>query len=85
MAVSDAEITLTSGNTQLLNVIGIYVGGATGSIAASELTFVSDKTSVAKIDSSGKVSAESAGEAVITITLTSRPEIVCYAKVTVTA
>lgn len=85
MAVNDAEIEMKVGDSRQISVIGIYNGGATGNIPAADLTFTSATTSVADIDNDGKITAKTTGDTLITIELTSNPEITCYAQVTVTA
>lgn len=85
MAVDDAEIEMTNGSTHQLRVVGIYSGGATGYINASALTFAPESTSVISVDSNGKITAKTTGSTMIEIALTSRPDVVCYAQVTVNA
>lgn len=85
MAVDGAEIQMTNGSTHQMRVIGIYNGGATGTVKASALTFKPESSSVVSVDNTGKITAKTTGTTMIEVTLTSKPSVVCYAEVTVTA
>lgn len=87
MAVEGAEFALPNGETKTLKVIGIYSSGGTmmtGIIDNANLTFTSKDTGVATVGANdGIVTAVGAGEADIEIKVTAKPEVACYAEVTV--
>lgn len=84
MSVSNNEIELGVDETETLRIKGIYAGNIVGEIPNADLTFVSGTSSVAEVDNdTGIVTGKSAGEAMITITLTSKPAVVAYANVQV--
>lgn len=82
MAVDDAEFTLAVNGTHAITTYGVFKGGATGTIDPANLTYSVTPTSVGTI--AGNVfTAAATGDAVIEITDTNTPAIVCYANVTV--
>lgn len=84
MSVTNNEIELAQGETETIRVKGIYNGNIVGEIPNADLTFVSGTPAVATVDNdTGVITAEGDGESVITITLTSNPNVVAYANVQV--
>lgn len=87
IALSPAEIELAYTASAPLTVIGIYSGGATGVINPADLTYTiqaGGSTYVTVNNDTGIVTAKSAnGTADIEISVTSKPDIVGYAEVTV--
>lgn len=84
MSVSNNEIELAQGETETLRIKGIYAGNIVGEIPNADLTFVSGTPSVASVDNNtGVITASTNGSSLITITLTSKPDVVAYANVTV--
>lgn len=84
MSVANNEIELSQGETETIRVKGIYSGNIVGNIPNADLTFVSGTPSVASVDNNtGVITASTNGSSLITITLTSKPDVVAYANVTV--
>lgn len=84
MSVSNNEIELAQGETETLRIKGIYAGNIVGEIPNADLTFVSGTPSVASVDNNtGVITASTNGSSLITITLTSKPDVVAYANVQV--
>lgn len=82
MSVANNEIELNQGEAETIRVKGIYSGSIVGDIPVADLTFESDATSVATVDTdTGIVTAAGDGDANITITLTSKPEVMAVARV----
>lgn len=84
MAVDGGNFSLANGATKTLKVIGIFKNG-TGILDNSKLTFTSDATSTATVNTSGVVTGAGTGNANITITVTDKPAIATMVGVTVTS
>jgi hypothetical protein len=88
MAVDGADVALAVDETSTLSVIGIYQDNGssmTGKLSNDTLTFTSGNDEIATVTSGGVVTGISAGTTTIDINVTSKPEVKCYAEVTVTS
>lgn len=79
---SGADIQLTTGATETLQIVGIF-GTATGIIANSNLTFTSVSDSIATVTNAGVVTGVGTGTTQIKVVVTGKTEIEAYASVTV--
>ena len=86
LAIENSDLDLVTGGSDTLIVRAVF-GGATASARQnnSNFTFAVESGNSAAVNSDGLVTASGAGVTVISVALTSRPEIVAYATVTVTA
>lgn len=86
LAIENSDLDLVTGGSDTLIVRAVF-GGATASARQnnSNFTFAVESGTSAAVNSDGLVTASGAGVTVISVALTSRPEIVAYATVTVTA
>lgn len=86
LAIENSDLDLVVGGSDTLIVRAVF-GGATASARQnnSNFTFAVESGSSAAVNSDGLVTASGAGVTVISVALTSKPEIVAYATVTVTA
>lgn len=84
IVVSDSDIDLLVDETQALEVMALF-GGLTlpAKLDNTDLTFVSDSTTVATVDANGVVEGKSAGTAIIDVTITGHANLVAKAVVTV--
>lgn len=86
LAILPATPTMAVGDTLTLSVMGVGTGIAPYNIPANAgLTFASGSASVATVDNTGKITAVSAGETDISITITDKPIVTGVAHVTVTS
>lgn len=85
ISVSDSDITLTVSETQPIEIIKFYSDGTNASPIDdnSKVTFTSSSESIATVDNKGKVTAISTGETIIECVVTSKPNLVAKAVVTV--
>lgn len=86
LAIENSDLDLVVGGSDTLIVRAVF-GGATASARQnnSNFTFAVESGTSAAVNSDGLVTASGAGVTVISVALTSKPEIVAYATVTVTA
>ena len=86
LAIENSDLDLVVGGSDTLIVRAVF-GGATASARQnnSNFTFAVESGDSAAVNSDGLVTASGAGVTVISVALTSKPEIVAYATVTVTA
>lgn len=86
LAIENSDLDLVVGGSDTLIVRAVF-GGATASARQnnSNFTFAVESGASAAVNSDGLVTASGAGVTVISVALTSKPEIVAYATVTVTA
>lgn len=86
LAIENSDLDLVVGGSDTLIVRAVF-GGATASArqSNSNFTFAVESGTSAAVNSDGLVTASGAGVTVISVALTSKPEIVAYATVTVTA
>lgn len=84
MAVDGNDIQLNVNDTETLKIIGVYGNYvSTKPLSNTKLTFTSSAQSIASVSDAGVVTAATAGTAFITVSATSKPDIICNAKVTV--
>lgn len=88
MAVDGAEMSMKTGDTKTLKVVGIFQDKGTtltGVLNNANLTFTSSSSSVASVSTAGVVTAAGTGTATIEIVATDKPSVHGYAEVNVTA
>lgn len=88
MAVDGAEMSMKTGDTKTLKVVGIFQDKGTtltGVLNNANLTFTSSSSSVATASTAGVVTATGTGTATIEIVATDKPSVHGYAEVNVTA
>lgn len=88
MAVDGAEMSMKTGDTKTLKVVGIFQDKGTtltGVLNNANLTFTSSSSSVATVSTAGVVTAAGTGTATIEIVATDKPSVHGYAEVNVTA
>lgn len=88
MAVDGAEMSMKTGDTKTLKVVGIFQDKGTtltGVLNNANLTFTSSSSSVATASTAGVVTAAGTGTATIEIVATDKPSVHGYAEVNVTA
>lgn len=88
MAVDGAEMSMQTGDTKTLKVVGIFQDKGTtltGVLNNANLTFTSSSSSVASVSTAGVVTAAGTGTATIEIVATDKPSVHGYAEVNVTA
>lgn len=85
LAIENSDLDLVVGGSDTLIVRAVF-GGTTASARQnnSNFTFAVESGASAAVNSDGLVTASGAGVSVISVALTSKPEIVAYATVTVT-
>ena len=85
MQVDDADFALSDAvPTKTLAVYAIYPGNVARKVVANtDLTFVSETTATATVDTAGIVTAVADGVSTITITITAKPAVEGVAHVTV--
>lgn len=86
LAIENSDLDLVTGGSDTLIVRAVF-GGATASARQNNtnFTFAVESGTSAAVNSDGLITASGAGVTVISVALTSKPEIVAYATVTVTA
>lgn len=86
LAIENSDLDLVVGGSDTLIVRAVF-GGATASARQNNnnFTFAVESGTSAAVNSDGLVTASGAGVTVISVALTSKPEIVAYVTVTVTA
>lgn len=86
LAIENSDLDLVAGGSDTLIVRAVF-GGATASARQNNtnFTFAVESGTSAAVNSDGLVTASGTGVTVISVALTSKPEIVAYATVTVTA
>lgn len=88
LAIENSDMELVNGGSDTL-IVRVVFGGATASARQSNdnFTFAVESGSSAAVNSAGLVTADSTatGDTVISVTLTSKPDVVAYATVSVTA
>lgn len=88
MAVDGAEMSMKTGDTKTLKVVGLFQDKGTtltGVLNNANLTFTSSSSSVATVSTAGVVTAAGTGTATIEIVATDKPSVHGYAEVNVTA
>ena len=85
LAIENSDIEIVEGGSELLAVRAVYGGSvASQRVDNSELTFaVESGGDYASVEATGMVSGTAVGDAVISVTLKERADIVAYASVTV--
>ena len=86
LAIENSDLDLVAGGSDTLIVRAVF-GGATASARQNNtnFTFAVESGTSAAVNSDGLVTASGTGVTVISVALTSKPEIVAYATVTVAA